>query len=104
MDRPAHVGDPGGVRPRARTAVPRGPAGPAHRLLRHQGAPRHLLPGAGQRCALDPHARTRWPGLYLAGAWTDTGWPDTMEGAVRSGLHAAGLVRRQLVTTPGRRS
>ncbi|MDA0644192.1 hydroxysqualene dehydroxylase HpnE [Nonomuraea ferruginea] len=58
-------------------------------------------PGSGAR---RPHARTRWPGLYLAGAWTDTGWPDTMEGAVRSGLHAAGLVRRQLVTTPGRRS
>jgi monoamine oxidase len=28
------------------------------------------------------------PGLFLAGAWTDTGWPATMEGAVRSG-HAA---------------
>jgi hypothetical protein len=35
----------------------------------------------------------------LAGSWTDTGWPDTMEGAVRSGLSAvialhAGLDRR----------
>ncbi|MGN6129837.1 MAG: FAD-dependent oxidoreductase [Nocardioidaceae bacterium] len=28
----------------------------------------------------------------LAGAWTDTGWPDTMEGAVRSGLMAGGMV------------
>jgi squalene-associated FAD-dependent desaturase len=28
-------------------------------------------------------------GLYLAGAWTDTGWPDTMESAVRSGITAA---------------
>jgi monoamine oxidase len=28
------------------------------------------------------------PGLFLASAWTDTGWPATMEGAVRSG-HAA---------------
>lgn len=27
--------------------------------------------------------------LWLAGAWTKTGWPDTMEGAVRSGVHAA---------------
>jgi squalene-associated FAD-dependent desaturase len=27
--------------------------------------------------------------LWLAGAWTDTGWPDTMEGAVRSGVTAA---------------
>ena len=25
--------------------------------------------------------RTSWPGLTLAGAWTDTGWPATMEGA-----------------------
>jgi hydroxysqualene dehydroxylase len=28
-------------------------------------------------------------GVYLAGAWTQTGWPDTMEGAVRSGVAAA---------------
>jgi squalene-associated FAD-dependent desaturase len=34
-------------------------------------------------------ARTRIPGLALAGAWTDTGWPATMEGAVRSGITAA---------------
>ena len=33
--------------------------------------------------------QTRVAGLYLAGAWTDTGWPATMEGAVRSGLAAA---------------
>lgn len=30
-----------------------------------------------------------WQGLSLAGAWTDTGWPATMEGAVRSGAAAA---------------
>src|SRR6185436_229296 len=29
------------------------------------------------------------PRVHLAGAWTDTGWPATMEGAVRSGLAAA---------------
>lgn len=29
------------------------------------------------------------PGLYVAGDWTDTGWPSTMEGAVRSGYLAA---------------
>ncbi len=34
-------------------------------------------------------AETPLPGLYLAGAWTDTGWPATMEGAVRSGHRAA---------------
>ncbi|GEL17344.1 hydroxysqualene dehydroxylase HpnE [Pseudonocardia asaccharolytica] len=39
--------------------------------------------------ALRPPARTALPGLFLAGAWTDTGWPATMEGAVRSGEAAA---------------
>lgn len=38
--------------------------------------------------ALRPHARTDVPGLLLAGSWTATGWPATMESAVRSG-HAA---------------
>jgi squalene-associated FAD-dependent desaturase len=40
---------------------------------------------------LRPGAQTAQPGLALAGAWTDTGWPATMEGAVRSG-HAAARV------------
>jgi squalene-associated FAD-dependent desaturase len=39
--------------------------------------------------SLRPPPRTNVAGLYLAGAWTDTGWPATMEGAVRSGLAAA---------------
>ena len=38
---------------------------------------------------LRPGAHTASPSIYLAGAWTDTGWPDTMESAVRSGLIAA---------------
>jgi squalene-associated FAD-dependent desaturase len=38
---------------------------------------------------LRPPAATRIPGLLLAGAWTATGWPATMEGAARSGLTAA---------------
>jgi uncharacterized protein with NAD-binding domain and iron-sulfur cluster len=33
--------------------------------------------------------KTRFPNLFLAGAWTDTGYPATMEGAVRSGQAAA---------------
>lgn len=36
-----------------------------------------------------PPQRTNVPGLYLAGDWTATGWPATMEGAVRSGYGAA---------------
>jgi squalene-associated FAD-dependent desaturase len=43
-------------------------------------------PGVG---ALRPGPVTRAPGLFLAGAWTATGWPATMESAVRSGLHAS---------------
>jgi hydroxysqualene dehydroxylase len=35
---------------------------------------------------------TNVPGLYLAGDWTDTGLPPTIESAVRSGNQAAGLV------------
>ncbi|MEU6122225.1 hydroxysqualene dehydroxylase HpnE [Streptomyces sp. NPDC047123] len=44
-------------------------------------------PGVGR---LRPGARTKARGLYLAGAWTATGWPATMESAVRSGISAAG--------------
>ncbi len=43
---------------------------------------------SGQR-RLRPRPGRIAPGIYLAGAWTDTGWPATMEGAVRSGLAAA---------------
>jgi squalene-associated FAD-dependent desaturase len=39
--------------------------------------------------SLRPGPRTRLPGLLLAGTWTDTGWPATMESAVRSGRMAA---------------
>ncbi len=45
---------------------------------------------------LRPAAATALPGLTVAGAWADTGWPDTMEGAVRSGLNAARELRRAL--------
>lgn len=46
--------------------------------------------------ALRPAAATALPGLVLAGAWTSTGWPDTMEGAVRSGRTAAAELMRAL--------
>ncbi|MEO3778435.1 hydroxysqualene dehydroxylase HpnE [Micromonospora sp. B11E3] len=50
--------------------------------------------------AYRPATATGLPGLVLAGAWTDTGWPDTMEGAVRSGQQAADVVARQLASRP----
>jgi zeta-carotene desaturase len=37
-----------------------------------------------------PEQKTPWPGLYLAGDFTRTEWPSTMEGAIRSGRLAAG--------------
>lgn len=36
-----------------------------------------------------PGARTMYPNFFLAGEWTNTGWPSTMEGAVISGYRAA---------------
>jgi squalene-associated FAD-dependent desaturase len=69
-------------------------------VTRERRATFRQVPGSG---ALRPRAGTRLPGLVLAGAWTDTGWPDTMEGAVRSGLSAA-IELRQTVLTADRRS
>jgi uncharacterized protein with NAD-binding domain and iron-sulfur cluster len=46
--------------------------------------------------ALRPGTATGIANLYLAGAWTDTGWPATMEGAVRSGTRAAALALAHL--------
>src|SRR5579863_3373280 len=40
--------------------------------------------------AFRPTPVTNWPRVFLAGDWTATGWPATMEGAVRSGYLAAG--------------
>ncbi len=39
-----------------------------------------------------PRSQTAWPRVFLAGDWTATGWPATMEGAVRSGYLAADAV------------
>jgi hydroxysqualene dehydroxylase len=44
---------------------------------------------AAGSAVLRPSARSGIAGVSLAGAWTATGWPDTMESAVRSGLAAA---------------
>jgi zeta-carotene desaturase len=41
-----------------------------------------------------PSATTAWPRVFLAGDWTATGWPATMEGAVRSGYLAAEALAR----------
>jgi len=41
-----------------------------------------------------PTAATAWPRIFIAGDWTATGWPATMEGAVRSGYLAAEALAR----------
>ncbi len=67
-------------------------------VTRERRATFRQAPGSGQ---LRPGAGTRLPGLVLAGAWTDTSWPDTMESAVRSGLAAAIELRRTVLSVPG---
>jgi squalene-associated FAD-dependent desaturase len=55
-------------------------------VTRERTATFRPVPGSS-RYRLPP--RIGEPGLIVAGAWTDTGWPATMEGAVRSGIAAA---------------
>lgn len=55
-------------------------------VTRERSATFRPAPGTA---ALRPPATTGVAGVYVAGAWTATGWPDTMEGAVRSGDSAA---------------
>ena len=47
-----------------------------------------------QQAARRPKPRTKWHNLLLAGDWTDTGLPATIEGAIRSGQEAARLTLR----------
>ena len=56
-----------------------------HRVLTQPGAVFSARPGIE---AARPAQQTPIQGLYLAGDWTATGWPATMEGAVRSGYLA----------------
>jgi squalene-associated FAD-dependent desaturase len=44
--------------------------------------------------SLRPSALSPWPRVFLAGDWIATGWPATMEGAVRSGYLAAEAMSR----------
>ncbi|MGB7599061.1 MAG: hydroxysqualene dehydroxylase HpnE [Candidatus Sulfotelmatobacter sp.] len=55
--------------------------------------------------AYRPPQATAWPRIFLAGDWTATGWPATMESAVRSGYlaaealnHSAGFAGRRFVS------
>jgi squalene-associated FAD-dependent desaturase len=63
---------------------------PPWQLVKERKATFAALP---QENAKRPPARTRWRNLVLAGDWTATGLPATIEGAIRSGSRAADLVR-----------
>jgi hypothetical protein len=65
-------------------------------VTRERRATFRQVPGTAK---LRPKSATALPGLVLAGSWTDTGWPDTMEGAVRSGLNAV-IALHETLTPP----
>lgn len=59
---------------------------PPWQVVRERRATFATLPAQEER---RPGARTRWRNLFLAGDWTETGLPPTIESAVRSGERAA---------------
>jgi squalene-associated FAD-dependent desaturase len=79
--------------PRARTATVE-----RFQVTREHSATFRASPGSA---ALRPGARTKVPGLVLAGAWTDTSWPATLEGAVLSGGRAARVALGELGLAAG---
>ncbi|MBK5957312.1 hypothetical protein CCR97_03695 [Rhodoplanes elegans] len=62
---------------------------PAWQIVRERRATFAATP---EQNALRPGPRTAWTNLVLAGDWTDTGLPATIEGAIRSGNTAAALI------------
>jgi hydroxysqualene dehydroxylase len=70
-------------------------------VTRERHATFRATPGSGRA---RPGARSPVAGLYLAGSWTRTGWPDTMEGAVRSGRAAAAALLADRSAAPRARA
>jgi len=62
---------------------------PPWQIVRERRATFEATP---EQNALRPGPATNWKNLFLAGDWTDTGLPATIEGSVRSGDRAADLV------------
>jgi uncharacterized protein with NAD-binding domain and iron-sulfur cluster len=64
---------------------------PPHKIFKEKYATFAATPEQNRR---RPSAYTNWKNLALAGEWTATGLPSTIEGAVRSGVRAAQVVMR----------
>jgi len=64
---------------------------PAWQIVRERRATFAALP---EQNAKRPGTETKWDNLVLAGDWTATGLPATIEGAIRSGNRAADVLNR----------
>ncbi|CAK0741227.1 Hydroxysqualene dehydroxylase [Azospirillaceae bacterium] len=72
-------------------SLPANGSPPPHRIIKEKRATFAQTPS---NFRLRPAPTTAWRNLFLAGDWTDTGLPATMESAVLSGQRAATLVNR----------
>ncbi len=79
------------------TGLPQAPPGglPPWQIVRERRATFAATPAQDAR---RPGAATAWRNLVLAGDWTNTGLPATIEGAIRSGNCAADLIARRATT------
>ena len=66
-------------------------------VVKQRQATIRCLPGVED---LRPPSATPISNLFLAGDWTKTGWPSTLEGAARSGFNAAQAVAAPVGATP----
>jgi squalene-associated FAD-dependent desaturase len=73
---------------------------PPWQIVKERRATFSATPGQDSK---RPAAATDWSNLVLAGDWTQTGLPATLEGAVRSGNQAADIVlaRNSALSAPG---
>jgi squalene-associated FAD-dependent desaturase len=78
-----------------------GPAMPPWQIVKEKRATFAATPAQD---AKRPQARTRWANIALAGDWTQTGLPATIEGAVRSGYKAASIIADMRASLPRSRT